>query len=1039
MIPMFKRLLVFPLLIAAAIAQDNAPRRLEVLFLGDDRGHKPIERYRVLKQALGPRGYNLSWVEDLSQLTRERLDRYDSVIVYANHEQDEVPAALLGWVRDGGGLVALHCASACFHPSGEWFELVGGRFESHEGHVFSPENVDARHPITKDLPKLEAWDETYVHRDLSDDRHLLQVRPPINRGETEPEPWTWLRKEGEGLVFYTASGHDLRVWSTEAYQELVARAIVWSVGVEKAKAFSSLELAPLEVEVPKIRNRAHPEIPMMPLQKPLSAEQSAGHTQVPAGTELVLFAEEPMVVNPIAIDWDERGRCWVVESFGYPNDVPTEPGTGEDRIKILEDTDGDGRADKMTVFADKLRHCTTTAFVRGGVVATDGPDIVFLRDDNGDDRADTRRVLASGLNMNDTHASTSHFLYGMDNWIYATVGYSGVDMELGDRRHRFGSSVFRFRPDLSELELLQNTTNNTWGLGFSDEGDVFGSTANNNPSFEVSIPRGAYARSGLEQPKTPRLDDQPHMYTNTRDITQVDQIEKYTAAAGHMLYNDTLFAGILEPDTALICEPTGHLAATGRITERGSLHRIDLRGNNILCSADAWASPVAARPGPDGAIWVADWYNPIIQHNVVFRFWNPARGYDQPHSPYHVGGHGPGKGNAYVTPLRDREHGRIWRIVPTGRTLRKPPVLDADQPAGLLRALNSPSQHLRLHAQRLLVERGREDVVGELAQLVSLAAAPDGLDEPLGAYHALRTLQGLSEAGLPAAREAILPALDSSHAGIRRQAMEALAPSDPALVAKLPEILAKASSPRARLRVLTTFAFALPNEQLAASLWDDLRSREPEDEFVRDAARLALRRQGTTLLAVALSGGELPGGWLDGELEEITRRVANGPNRPALGPIIEAAPAGVKERFTAILGEAPVKAPVEEKLPEHLVAGRDLYMKTCVECHQADGKGVEDTFPPLLDSEWVTGDPRTLLRIMLGGLMGPVTVKGVEYNSAMPGHSHSSDEEIAAIASYVRHQFGGKREKAVDPKYVKELRPEVDQRKFVPWTVKELP
>src|SRR5690606_16745654 len=103
------------------------------------------------------------------------------------------------------------------------------------------------------------------------------------------------------------------------YQELVKRGILWSIGDQKAKAFSLLKIPDLVVEVPRVTNRTHPEIPMMPLQKPLTPAESAVHTQVPAGTKLVLFASEPMVKNPIAIDWDERGRAWVVESFGYPN------------------------------------------------------------------------------------------------------------------------------------------------------------------------------------------------------------------------------------------------------------------------------------------------------------------------------------------------------------------------------------------------------------------------------------------------------------------------------------------------------------------------------------------------------------------------------------------------------------------------------------------------------------------------------------------------------------------------------------------------
>ena len=1035
---MLRRLLILPLLVVTSFAQDLKPKRLEVLFLGDDRGHKPIERYRVLKQALGPRGYNLTFIEDLSQVTRERLDRYDSLIVYANHEQDKVPADILGWVKDGGGLVALHSACGCFHPSPEWFALVGGKFKSHEGHEFSPETVDKDHPITRGLPELKAWDETYVHQDLSGDRHLLQVRPPLNAGEDKPEPWTWTRTEGKGRVFYTASGHDMKVWDQTAYQVLVARAITWSVGDAKAKAFAALRLPELVVKEPRVRDRAHPDIPMMPLQLPLSAADSALHTQVPAGTRLELFASEPMVVNPIAIDWDDRGRCWVVESFGYPNDVPDKPGSGDDNIKILEDTNGDGKADKMTVFAKGLRHCTGTVFVRGGVVATDGPDLVFLRDDNGDGKADTRKVLATGLIMNDTHASTSQLQYGLDNWLYATVGYSGVDMNLADGHHKFAQAAFRFRPDLSELDFLQSTTNNTWGLGFGEDGTVYGSTANNNPSWMVSIPNRAYKDSGLEQPKTPRLDDQPFMYTNTRDITQVDQLDKYTAAAGHFFYTDAFFKGILPDQAAFICEPTGHIVNTGSVADRGSLKSIDMRGDNVFASADAWAAPVAARTGPDGAVWIADWYNPIIQHNVVFRFWNPARGYDQPHSPYQVGQKGPGKGNAYTTPLRDRKHGRIWRVVPEGTPLRKVPALTDKDPIGLVRALNSPSQHIRLHAQRLLVERGKDDVVPGLAELVNMAATPEGKDQPLGAYHALRTLGGLATGADSPAKQAILSALGATNMGIRLQAMQSLDPGDPGLVAQLPALLGAAGTPRERLLVFTTFALAPPNEGLATALWNQVKLHPDQDEAERQAAILAMRRQGSTLLGAALTGETLSDGWATAELEEVARRVANSPNRPALAALLEKSVPTTRERFSKILGEAPATAPEAKELPAHLTAGRDAYLKTCVECHQADGKGVPATFPPLLESEWVKGDTDTLLRIMLGGLMGPIKVKGEDFNSAMPGHAHAPDEEIAAVASYVRHAFGGFDEKPVTPDQVKALRPEVDARKFMPWTVEEL-
>jgi uncharacterized protein len=1009
-------------------------RRLEVLFLGDDRGHKPIERYRVLKQALGPQGFNLTFVEDLNRITLENLALYDALIVYANHESDKVPGAIIPWVRDGGALVALHSACGNFHPSKEWFDLVGGRFASHEGHVFSPKTVDGNHPVTNGLPALKCWDETYVHRDLTNDRHLLQVREPINKGETKDEPWTWTRNEGKGRVFYTASGHDLRCWNESAYQELVRRGILWAVGDAKAAAFSKYQLPELKVEVPQVENRAHPDIPMMPLQKPLSPQDSAKHAQVPVETRLVLFASEPMVRNPIAIDWDERGRAWVVESFGYPNNVPEEPGSGEDRIKILEDTDGDGSADRMTVFAEGLRHCTATVFANGGVIATDGRDLVFLKDENGDGKADVRKVMATGLNISDTHASTSQLQYGLDNWIHATVGYSGADMTVGGRGHRFGSSVFRFRPDLSELEFIQATTNNTWGLGFTDEGDLMGSTANNHPSWLVGIPARAYEGSGIEPPKTPRADSSTTIYPNTRDITQVDQIDRFTAAAGHFFLTDEAMARRFGSDTALICEPTGHLVALGKVKPKGALLATGLRGNNLYASADAWSAPVAARVGPDGAVWVADWYTPIVQHNVVFRFWNPARGYDQPHSPYHTGAKGPGKGNAYETPLRDRDHGRIWRIVPANGALRAMTGLDPAKPETLLAGLESPSQLIRLHAQRLIIERGGNDLAKPLASLVGRNAAPSGMDRPLAAVHAVWALEGLGR--MADARDVLPGNLTDAHPLVRRHLMMALGPNDPAVIAALPKLLDAGMPPRELLHVLTIAARTAPNQPVAAALWK-LAADNNIEEILRDGLRLCMRRQSLALLSIDLAGYD-SNNWRGKELIEVIKRVAAGPHRESLGAIAANAPPELKAAITGVIESAPAVEAIAVPLPAHLEKGREVYLKTCVECHQPKGEGVPDTFPPLAGSEWVKGDADTMLRILLGGLAGPVEVNGKPYNGVMPGHSHATDAELAAVASYARHAFGGLEEKPVDPSRVKALRPQVEARKYMPWTVGEL-
>lgn len=1168
-------------------AKGEEGRRLEVLFLGDDGHHKPIERYRVLKQALGPKGVNLTFIEDLKQITRERLDAYDALIVYANHEDDVVPAAIKSWVDAGGGLVALHSACGCFHPSPDWFALVGGRFAAHEGREVTPETIDAGHAITKDLPVLTCWDETYVHKDLTNDRHVLQVRKPSNRGETKPEPWTWTREQGKGRVFYTASGHDLRCWNLPAYQELVLRGTVWAAA-GRADGWKALKLPELKLTTPELRDRSHPNVPMMPLQEPLSAKDSAKHVQVPAGTKLELFAAEPLVVKPIALDWDLRGRAWVVEALDYPNDIAGNE-VRRDRIVILEDRDGDGKADTRTVFFEGLRLATTLCFANGGVIATDGEEIVFLKDENSDDKADTRKVLATGFKIWDSHACTSHFHRGLDNWIYATTGYSGFDIEVAGRKYKSPQGVFRFKPDFSAFEILQNTTNNTWGLGFSEEGDVFGSTANNNPSWVLSIPARYYESAGMKAPRTPRVDTSQTVYPITRDFTQVDQIDCYTAGAGHEFYLDRLPGMPVDGLDALVSEPTCHLVGIGRIRPSGSLFATGFRGNNLYASSDAWSAPVAARTGPDGAVWIADWYNPIVQHNVVFRFYNPARGYDQAHSPYQTGANKPGAGNAYVTPLRDRQHGRIWRVVPEGGARKRETPLDSADPKSLVSALSHPSMQRRLDAQRLLVERGKPDVEGPLAVLVASG-------ESLPAIHAMHALEGLDVLKREGVgREAVVNRLSSKDPLGVRHALQTLGGADAAVAGALPGLLQSKQDPRERLFTLLAVAEAPPSGAIGDALFRLMREEGPKaDETLQDAMRIAARRQGAAFLAAALpsaqdsgersqnelpnggfeeAAGDLPaGGWklfqwnpqgsprvttaieAGGREGKALRITSTEPTDTSVGILLKLEPgagyrfsgsirteklelqggrgamlnlhggagsAAVKgttgwtpvsfeftapgdgacqlncvfgaygkgsgtawfddlklERvkkggfdltaetidaavFTAQGGTSAIAAALEKaapgvrrrieegvrsrggepapaKLPAHLEGGQALYQKVCIECHQLDGRGVPATFPPLAGSEWVKGDGDTVLRILLGGLMGKVTVAGTEYNSAMPGHFHLQDAELAAVASYVRYQFGGLKEEPVKPERVKELRPGVQARQFAPWTVEDL-
>ncbi len=263
---------------------------------------------------------------------------------------------------------------------------------------------------------FRTWDETYVHTKHNEkDRHLLQVRA---EGKSE-EPWTWVRTQGKGRVFYTAYGHDARTWQNPSFHDLIERGIRWASA--KGEVFDSrgrvaAGLPPFAydespAEIPNYL--ARPAVGHAGRGDPQDAEaaarpaESMKHLVVPPGFEPRLFAAEPEIFKPICMAWDQRGRLWIAESIDYPN-TKQRDGQGRDRITICEDTDGDGRADKFTVFADKLSIPTSLPSPDGGVIVLQAPDTLFLKDTDGDGKADVRKVLFTGWGIGDTHAGPSN-------------------------------------------------------------------------------------------------------------------------------------------------------------------------------------------------------------------------------------------------------------------------------------------------------------------------------------------------------------------------------------------------------------------------------------------------------------------------------------------------------------------------------------------------------------------------------------------------------------------------------------------------------
>ncbi|MDB6076773.1 MAG: rane-bound dehydrogenase protein, partial [Akkermansiaceae bacterium] len=595
--------LLFLGIILPAHAADATPRHLQVLFFGDDDHHQPLERYRMFKEVSGASAIDLTYEKRMEALNPENLAKYDVLLIYANHQTitPEQLDAVRGFIERGGGFVPVHCGSACFKKTDGYIALVGGQIEGHDTGVFTPRVVAPDHPVMKGYTPFESWDETYRHQKLSPDLTILERR--------EEEPWTWVRQQGRGRVFYTASGHDERCWLQPGFQDLLVRGIRWAAG----DSIALLNLPPLEYKSPMLPPEYQTDRPVPRIQEPLSPQDSLLRAQVPAGFELFLFASEPDVVRPIAMTWDERGRLWVVETLDYPNGLHTGD-TGHDRIKICEDTDGDGKADKFTVFATGLSIATSVVHANGGVIVSDGPRMLFLKDTNGDDIADERRVLFTGFRMHDTHAGTSNLRYGFDGWIYATDGYAGFDGEVAGKPMKFDTGVYRFRPDGSALEFLGKTSNNTWGLGFTTNFDVLGSTANRQPAWQL-------IGDGVGNVR--RSDHGTRIYPVTLDVQGSDgwdppvevlgdgkiraKDRNYTAAAGYGIYSSNRFPADWQDNrTAFVCEPTGHLVSLGHMHTENAGFTTDFDGNNLYASTDAWSAPVVAETGPDGAVWIAD-------------------------------------------------------------------------------------------------------------------------------------------------------------------------------------------------------------------------------------------------------------------------------------------------------------------------------------------------------------------------------------------------------------------------------------------------
>lgn len=813
----------------AGLIKDTKSPRLEILLLGHESKHHDSEKFaEIISQEFFKNGINISYTTDPNDLNTENLSKYDGLMIYSNHDQITAAQenALLDYVKSGKGFIPVHCASFCFQNSAAYIDMVGGQFKTHKTGDFSATIVDSEHPIMKGITSFTTWDETYVHEKVAKDIHVLTERVEGDHHEA----YTWVKNYGKGKVFYTAYGHDERTWKNPSFLKLLENGVLWAVNEEAKKKWESLpKPAPAytDADLPNYEKRPGG----FKLQAALSPAASQLMTQVPVDFRIELFAAEPDIVKPIAMAWDERGRLWIVETVDYPNTVRDVKGEGKDRIKICEDIDGDGKADKFTVFADKLNIPTGIVFANGGIIVAQAPDIIFLKDTDGDDKADIRETIISGWGTFDTHAGPSSLHYGFDNKIWGTVGYSGYNGTIAGKVTKFGQGAFRFNGDGKNLEYLGGTSNNTWGLGFSENNDVFLSTANNTHSAFLGIPSPYLNKIGLPANQAiDKIDGHYAMHVVTKNLRQVDVFNGFTSAAGHNLYTARNFPKAYWNRIAFVNEPTGRVVHQAILEPSGSGFK-EKDGWNLVASADEWFGPVQSEVGPDGAVWVLDWYNFIIQHNPT------PPGFEN------------GKGNAYVNPLRDRIHGRVYKVVYNKAKPSAIKSLDKNDPKSLLEGLQSDNLFWRMTAQRLIVEKGDKTLASELYKLVKDTKV-DELGINAAAIHALWTLHGLNMCATAEGFQVAVHALHHPSAGVRKAALQVLPDNSATIAAIAGAGLIKDRNLNTRLAAILRFS-DLP---LSPSLTNDLVTAQKDsvnngDRWIKVALQIAISKHLTKNVA----------------------------------------------------------------------------------------------------------------------------------------------------------------------------------------------
>lgn len=773
------------------------------------------------------------------------------------------------------------------------------------------------------------------------------------------------------------------------------------------------------------------------------------------GYRIELIASEPMVQDPVAMQFDGEGRLWVVEMRGYMQDLDRK-GVNDPigRVTVLEDTDRDGVMDKSTVFLDNLVLPRSIAIHPDGVLIAESKPLWFVEDTDGDLVADRKTLVDADYAKDQIEHSANGLLRAMDNWIY--------NAKEGHRYRRSGK------------EWIRNETEERgqWGISQDDQGRLFynynhsqlhsdlapPNTLTRNPNHEPSsgLSVGVTATNAV-------FPIRPNLATNRGYIPgaldENGRIKEFTSACSPFIYREALFPEFA--GNAFVCETAGNLIKRNVLTDGG----LRVSGapaypdRDFLASKDERFRPCWITTGPDGALYIADMYRGIVQ--------------DGPHMSPYLREHSAAR--KMDTPIH---LGRIWRVVP--KAFQQPERLSFAKMKTneLVKHLAHPSGWWRDQAQMHLVERNLT------AAIPALRETALHHENPIARLHALWTLEGL-HASEP---QTLLPLLADTRPFLQCAALrvlKSLGLPDKELHRFIVEHTAKPLAEQVRLQMLLTLGdldidevdridslsvlvlpvvadplmrdavmSSLAHRELAflQHLWPTLTVETPGLPFlIESLAQAVTKSRDATAISGLLSLLDTP--TPDWKQSAVLAAIQLHRAGLILDPVtLPAAPAAAKAHPKLLdlfawpdhVPEPPPKSAVRPLKPKEqalFVRGRQIFLTSCFACHGADGKGMKFLAPPLAGSDWVNGSPERLARVLFHGLAGPITVSGKRYDipevqSVMPPLATLGNDDIAAVLTYIRREWGNTAD-PITPPEINHLRIE-SQGRTVPWTEAEL-